>query len=458
MKDMLKSLFRDKKVMILGYGREGKSTFRLLRGYFPELPLAVADKNENLEKENPELTADRITLFSGNNYTGYLKDFDMVIKSPGISVFKEGLSQLDSKITSQTDLFLRNFAPLTTGITGTKGKSTTTSLLYHIISGYTSNTLLAGNIGIPLFDLTERIDDKTRVICEMSSHQLEYISRAPSTSVLLNIFQEHLDHYASYKDYQLAKYQIAIKQSENDNFIYNPDDQIIAGLLKDTAIPGNKLPAFTSVFSGDGAGKSGKNFILRRGHHEQILLPEKPQTQLAGLHNLRNIIIAATAARISNIPAEAIIDGIATFKPLKHRIEFLGIQNNKHFYNDSISTIPEATLAALDTLQTVHTLILGGFDREIDYGPFIEKLCKSSVKHIVFTGPAGERMMKLLSSFNGIKPFFEMGSSFDDAVIKAIRATPEKCVCLLSPAASSYDNFRNFEERGLRYEEIVMKK
>ena len=124
----------------------------------------------------------------------------------------------------------------------------------------------------------------------------------------------------------------------------------------------------------------------------------------------------------------------------------------------SISTIPEATLAALDTLQTVHTLILGGFDRDIDYGPFIEKLCKSSVKHIIFTGPAGERMMKLLSSFNGIKPFFEMGSSFDDAVIKAIRATPEKCVCLLSPAASSYDNFRNFEERGLRYEEIVMKK
>jgi len=458
MKDMLKSLFRDKKVMILGYGREGKSTFRLLRGYFPEIPLAVADKNENLEKENPELTADGITLFSGNNYTENLKDFDIVVKSPGISVFNSGLSQFGSKITSQTDLFLRNFAPLTTGITGTKGKSTTTSLLYHIISGYTSNTLLAGNIGIPLFDLTERIDDKTRVICEMSSHQLEYISRAPSTSVLLNIFQEHLDHYASYKDYQLAKYQIAIKQSENDNFIYNPDDQIIAGLLKETPIPGNKLPAYTTVFAGDGAGKSGKNFILRRGQYEQILLPEKPQTQLTGLHNLRNIIIAASAARISNIPAEAIIEGIATFKPLKHRIEFLGIQNNKRFYNDSISTIPEATLAALDTLKTVHTLILGGFDRDIDYEPFIEKLCKSSVKHIVFTGPAGERMMKLLSSFNGVKPFFEMGSSFDDAVNKAIRATPEKCICLLSPAASSYDNFRNFEERGLRYEEIVMKK
>jgi UDP-N-acetylmuramoylalanine--D-glutamate ligase len=458
MKNLLQSLFRDKKVMILGYGREGKSTFRLLRGYFPELPLAVADKNENLETENPELTNARITLFTGNNYTENLKDFDIVIKSPGISVFKSGLSQFGSKITSQTDLFLRCFAPLTTGITGTKGKSTTSSLLYHIINGYTSNTLLAGNIGIPLFELVESIDDKTRIICEMSSHQLEYISRAPSTSVLLNIFQEHLDHYASYKDYQLAKFQIAVKQVKNGNFIFNPDDQIIAELLKEIPIPGNKLPAFTSVFAGDGAGKSGKNIVLRRGQQEQILIPANPQTQLAGKHNLRNITIAAAAARISDIPAEAIIDGIATFKPLKHRIEFLGINKNKLFYNDSISTIPEATLAALDTLQTVHTLILGGFDRDIDYEPFIKKLCKSGVNHIVFTGPAGERMMKLLSSANCHKPVFEMGNGFNDAVKRAIAATPEKCICLLSPAASSYDNFRNFEERGIRFEEIVMEK
>jgi UDP-N-acetylmuramoylalanine--D-glutamate ligase len=458
MKDMLKALFRDKKVMILGYGREGKSTFRLLRGYFPELPLAVADKNENLEKENLELTADGITLFAGNNYTGNIKDFDIVIKSPGISVFKSGLSQFNSKFTSQTDLFLRSFAPLTTGITGTKGKSTTSSLIYHIVNGYTSNTLLAGNIGIPLFDLTDRIDDKTRIVCELSSHQLEYISRAPSTSVLLNIFQEHLDHYASYKNYQLAKYQIAIKQHSNDNFIFNPDDQIIAELLKEIPVSGNKLPAYTTVFAGDGAGKSGKNFVLRRSHQEQILLPENPPTELTGLHNLRNIIIAAAAARISNIPTEAIIDGIATFKPLKHRIEFLGIHKNKLFYNDSISTIPEATLAALDTLQTVHTLILGGFDRDIDYEPFINKLCRSSVKHIVFTGPAGERMMKLLGSANCLKPIFEMGNGFNDAVKRAIAATPEKCICLLSPAASSYDTFRNFEERGIRFEEIVMEK
>ncbi|MBW6491849.1 MAG: UDP-N-acetylmuramoyl-L-alanine--D-glutamate ligase [Lentimicrobium sp.] len=456
MKAFLANFFRNKKVMILGYGKEGKSSFRLLRSYFPDMPLAVADEKKDLQIEYPELTQDGITLFCGMDYTRTLAEYDIIIKAPGLSIFKTGINGIQAAITSQTDLFLQAYAHQITGITGTKGKSTTASLLYHIINIYSSNTLLAGNIGIPLFDMVDRIDGNTRVVCELSSHQLEFISKSPSTAVLLNLFQEHLDHYASFSDYQMAKFQIALKQEANNHFIYNPEDTNITNLLREYPVPGILWPIYTSYFNGDGSGLSGENFVFRKGKNETILLPCNFETKLMGIHNLRNIIVAATAANISGIPFEAIAEGVATFGPLKHRIEFLGIHNGKYFYNDSISTIPEACLAALETLGTVDTLILGGFDRDIEYELFIKELCrKKKVNHIVFNGPAGERMMKILQSEKCHKPSFEFGSSFEEAVYKAIASTPDKGICLLSPAASSYDSFSNFEARGSRFEALI---
>ncbi len=459
MKDFLKTFFRDKKIMILGYGREGKSTFRLLRDYFPGLPLAVADRNENLASENPELGRGGTTLFSGNEYTHRLSDFDVVIKSPGISLFNANLTDIQSKITSQTDLFLQAFSRQTIGITGTKGKSTTSSLLYHIIKSYRNNVIFAGNIGTPLFDIVPLVDAETRIVCEFSSHQLEFITKAPTVSILLNLFQEHLDHYASFRDYQLAKFQIALKQQPGDSFLYNPDDAHIHSLLNEFSIPGKKNPVNNDLFEGNGSGRSSNGqFVYRMNGVDHFLLSAQPDTQLAGAHNLRNIISAATAALISGIPAEAIAKGVATFKPLKHRLEFLGSHAGKLFYNDSISTIPEACLAAVETLGSVDTLILGGFDRDIDYLPFITQICSGKVKHIVFTGPAGERMMKLLQGAECTRITFEMGQNFADSVAKAITATPEKGLCLLSPAASSYDSFKNFEERGDLFRELVSRK
>lgn len=457
MKDFLGKYLKNKKIVILGYGREGKSTFRLLCEYFPGLPLAIADKNEGLLSGNPELQSAGITTFAGKGYLDNLKDFDIIIKSPGISVFNSGLMDIQSKITSQTDLFLLAFARQTIGITGTKGKSTTSSLIHHIITGHTRNTILAGNIGIPLFDIIPKMDADTHVICEFSSHQLEFISKAPAISILLNLYQEHLDHYASFHDYQLAKFQIALKQQPGNSFLYNPEDVNIQALLREYVVPGKRVPVNTVSFKGDGAGRSHDGeIVFRKDGHKHFMLPQSLETKLIGVHNLRNIISAATAAFISEIPAEAIREGIATFEPLKHRLEFLGIHDGKLFYNDSISTIPEACLAAIDTLGEVNALILGGFDRDIDYEAFIQQLCAGKIGHIIFTGPAGERMMKLLQRAKCKRPTFEMGKSFDDAVQRAVAATPPNGVCLLSPAASSYDSFKNFEERGNRFKELVL--
>lgn len=178
-------------------------------------------------------------------------------------------------------------------------------------------------------------------------------------------------------------------------------------------------------------------------------------TKLMGAHNLINISVAAAAAALMKIPSNAITEGISSFNPLEHRIEYVGSFKNKKFYNDSISTIPEATIAAIKTLEKVDTLILGGFDRGIDYSILVDYLAKSESRKLIFTGPAGKRMMDELTGKTGYynNPVFI--KDFRSAVSHAISATPEGGTCLLSPAASSYDSFKNFEERGKCFKELV---
>lgn len=455
MKSLLKSITGGKKVLILGYGREGRSTLSLLQKTCPGLSIAVADSDSLIADKNPELNAEGVQVLSGPGYLDNLLHFDLVIKSPGISMHHAGVPFDPEKISSQTDLFLRAYAPQTIGITGTKGKSTTSSLLYHIFRTYTSNCLLAGNIGLPLFELVPHINPETRIVCELSSHQLEFIHRAPHISILLNLFQEHLDHYASFRDYQFSKLQIGYKQQLNDVFIYNAGDENILKWLQHQRPQSRLLPFQPSVFEGNGIGISGANIVLRLGENERVLLPAKPETRLPGEHNLLNIMAASAAASLMRIPAQAISEGIAGFAPLEHRIEFAGTFNNKSFYNDSISTIPEATIAALQTLENVDTLILGGFDRGIDYSILIDYLLENKKLNLVLTGPAGQRIMDMLlmSGQEMNKKIF--AGPFDKAVETAIELTPDGGICLLSPAASSYDNFKNFEERGRRFKELV---
>lgn len=458
MRSLIKSVTSGKSVLILGYGREGRSTLRFLKQYCPGLPVTVADADESISRKYDELNGENITLLTGPAYLGQLSRFGLVIKSPGVPLSKSGVPYNPANISSQTDLFIRAYAPQMAGITGTKGKSTTSTLLHHIIRTYTSDALLAGNIGIPLFDLIEQITPSTRIVAELSSHQLEFLTRAPHIGILLNLYQEHLDHYTSFKHYQLAKFQIALKQQQQDAFFYDAGDVNIQQLLDGFFTAGRKFPVSTATFEGNGAGISGNHIVLRSNSAERILLPVDHGCMLAGEHNLRNIIFAASAAGMMGIPAEAIAEGVRTYAPLEHRIEFTGIYGGKRFYNDSISTIPEATIAAISTLRQVDTLILGGFDRGIDYLQLMEHLCNSQIKTIVFTGPAGKRMMELIKSGKNCKviPAFEL--KFDNAVKKAIAVTPPGGICLLSPAASSYDQFSNFEERGKRFKELVKTK
>lgn len=451
MRDFLKHRIDGKKILILGFGREGRSTFKLLKTYFPELSLAIADSRDDLEI--PE-TSDPPELILGSGYLDQLKEFDLVFKAPGIPT--EKLNNLPLyKITSQTDVFLEYYSRQIIGVTGTKGKSTTSSLIYHITSLFNANSLLLGNIGVPPFDDAERINNESLVVCELSSHQLEYITKGPHIGVLLNIYQEHLDHHGTFEAYSNAKFNIVLKQTPEDYLVYNADNPVIERLIQTSNLK-RKYCGFTlnnnpeeccyyhngNIYFKDEAGKVSMLNISGIG-------------SLMGEHNIRNVMAAVCACKLSGVPDEFIIKGIASFKPLEHRLECVGEYNGITYYNDSIATIPEATIEALKAIGNVDTLILGGYDRGIDYSGLVDFIATSGIKNIILLGKVGGRiyaeLTKKSSSDAGIFP----ACSLEDAVNIAKNKTQKPGICLLSPAAASYDSFKNFEERGMVYKKLV---
>lgn len=456
--DILNKKIAGKKVLILGFGKEGKSTYQFLRKYFKNQLFTIADNDINIRVKNTFDKNENLEFFLGDNYLECIKDFELIIKTPGIS-----LKNLDKNliktlnISSQTDIFLELFAKQVIGITGTKGKSTTSSLIFKIIKSYTDNVILVGNIGIPPFELTEDINNETIIVYEMSSHQLENIKVSPHISILLNIYQEHLDHYQSYKDYQMAKFNIAMNQNENDYIIYNTDNQEINTLLNENSLKSQLIGFSLESEQKNGIFSANNNIYISENNSTNAFYNTDSERFLKGEHNLLNIMAAIYACKLKNIPDENILYGIKNFKGLEHRIEFVGEYENIRFYNDSISTIPEACIAAVNALKEVDTLILGGYDRGIDYSLLADFLIESEISNLIFVGKAGERIfdeIKNLGCFN--KAFYE-ADSYEKIVETCFEVTQKGKICLLSPAASSYDMFKNFEERGNKFKELIRK-
>ena len=210
---------RGKRILILGFGREGKSSLAFIKKYLPHAIVGIADKNEsafkdlNINPDNP-VTPNNPKIYFGDNYFDAVNDYDIVLKTPGISLLGKNIDL--SKITSQTDLFLEEFHSQIIGITGTKGKSTTSTLIYHLLKESGRDAILAGNIGIPIFDIIERITNKSIIVFELSAHQLQFIHRSPHIGILLNVFEEHLDHFGTFETYRSAKLNIIKKMGEKD--------------------------------------------------------------------------------------------------------------------------------------------------------------------------------------------------------------------------------------------------
>ncbi len=408
--------------MLLGFGKEGRSSYNFIRQNFTDKRICIADLNENILIHSSIVDDPNTSIILGHDYQDKLKDFDLIIKSPGIKLNNTDNDTL-KMISSQTDLFLMGFRNQTVGVTGTKGKSTTVSLIDHILKYNGRNSFLIGNIGIPALEMASSITKDDIIVYELSAHQLEYVNYSPHISVLLNVFPEHLDYFENFEDYKSAKFNILAYQQ--------PEDRLILSSQIASDIPKNNAQ------------------VVELGIGDTVSFE---QIKLIGDHNMLNVEFAIMVASELGINREGSIAALESFKPLPHRLEDLGVHGCVRFINDSISTIPQSVIAALNALDRVDVLILGGFDRGLDYSELCNVIEESNIKKLIFLGKAGLRIYKQIPDTVGRSKYMaeNMIQVFD--IIEKIYEIND--VCLLSPAAASYDQFRNFEHRGEMFRKL----
>lgn len=428
---ILKDLTENKSVAILGFGREGRSTYKTLVKSGTNADITILDKFDFEDKKDFP-----VKVITGENYMENLSSFDLIFKSPGV-VIPEDTDR--KKITSQTEIFLKKYKNQVIGITGTKGKSTTTTLIYHILKEKRGNAVLVGNIGIPAFDRIDEIDENSVIVYELSCHQLEFATVSPRTAVLLNLFPEHLDHYKTIKNYYNAKRNIYLHQNENDTLFvmrrYQPEG------IKSKIISVSDMDA-DITFSRD--------FISMGGEKTPI---EREKFSLIGDHNLYNISVAYGVCRTFGVSPEDIISSVQTYKSLPHRLEVFAVKDNVRYIDDSISTACETTIQAVLSLCDVGVLLIGGMDRGIDYAPLIDFLRAKKVPNVICMYESGKRIFTEAKEIEGTN--LVLVSDLYEACEVAKKLVKSGESCLLSPASASYGHFRNFEERGEKFKEYM---
>lgn len=386
---------KDKRVLIWGYGREGKSTEHFINTHCQVKSLEIFEgKAEEIDEEK----------------------YDYIIKSPGIKV-----DSYHEKYTSQTELFLEQFGAQTIGVTGTKGKSTTSSMLYQVLRACKGeNVCLVGNIGLPCLDYYDEYDDETIIVYEMSCHQLSHVKYSPHVAVFLNLYEEHLDYYGTLENYFQAKSNITLHQSPEDYFFYGNNVPEIPTFAKKTEISYDAPMSF--------------------------------QMKLVGDHNQFNATFVYTiCTQLYGCTDSGCRRAIEEFQGLAHRMQYVGKVNGVDYYNDSISTIPQATLQAIKSIPNARTVLIGGMDRHINYDVLIRFIKEHPEYTYILSYESGKRIYDRVSDQSSCHYVKDLAES----VALAKKITPQGGACILSPAAASYGYFKNFEERGNKYMELV---
>lgn len=441
--------FKGKKVAILGFGREGKSTFNYIRKHDPNFRLCILDQNENLIEENDFLKGDtNVKCFLGPHYLDNLRQFDVIVKTPGITLKDIELDRIEKKITSQIEILLEYFRDQIIGVTGTKGKSTTSSLIYKVLKDQNVDVLLLGNIGIPVFDHIDEINNNTKVVVEMSSHQLEFVKYSPHIGIILNLFEEHLDHAKTLEHYYECKMKMFEYQGRLDYSIYCEDNEALVNLVNKQNVDTIKIPYKFSNFKQDSnVIYTDENSIYYKNKSIYNINCER---NLIGKHNLNNIMATFAVVNILGLNNEKAAVSINEFVPLEHRLEPVGMFEGVTYYNDSIATIPEATINAIESLGIVNTLIFGGMDRGIHYEKLVDYLKSCNVENLVCMPDTGYKIGNQITNKN-----VYYAENLEKAVALAKQITKKGMICLLSPAAPSYNQFKNFEEKGRKFKDLV---
>ena len=440
----------NKNIAILGFGKEGKSTYNFIRRYSNQT-LTILDKNDIL-KNNEYLKEDKnLKIITGDTYLNNLEQYDLIIKAPGIALLDIDLKNIEDKLTSQLELILEVNKKNIIGITGTKGKSTTTSLLYNIIKDQNENTFLLGNIGNPILDYIEKFNNESILVIEMSSHQLEFVHQSPHIGVILNLYQDHLDHTGTLEKYHNDKMHMFKYQDESDIGIYDGQNEYLINLVNKNNYK-SKLYNFKVNEKADIYVENNKIY-----YNNEIIYDGNQERNLIGSHNLKNIMVTLLITKLLNLDIEKATKVVNKFNPLEHRLERVGTYNDITYFNDTIATIPEATINGINGLGNVDTLIFGGMDRNIDYSKFIEFLKTSNITNLIGLPETGHKICKILKEKNTNKNIYIV-ETIDEAVDIADKQTKKNHICLLSPAASSYNKFKNFEEKGNYYKNVIKNK
>ncbi len=444
-----------RKSLVLGAGKSGIASAKFLA----ERGAVVALHDKKSVGEWPEAAralkeSHNVGAIGGELPSWLLDQIDLVVMSPGVpanTIPARYVDRKDGEVIGEVELAYRFMKGRIVGITGSNGKTTTTTLIGEILKNAGIKTQVGGNIGTPLLSLAESSTDETWTVVELSSFQLEAIRdfRA-NAAICLNVTPNHLDRYESFTDYAAAKHRIFLNQTADDVAILNADDEITRSWIEG-------LRANVTLFSvtkelDEGLFLRGRDLICRANRKEKILTT-RPEISLRGLHNVENVLAALAAGLACGASPESMRDTIANFAGVEHRIEFVREINGVRFYNDSKATSVDATLKALDALadgdgKTI--LILGGRGKNAPYAPLKEAI-RSSVRTLVLIGEDADNIE---SQLNGIAPIIRAGT-MNEATEKAFIAAKNGDAVLLAPACASFDMFTSYEERGSVFKKSV---
>lgn len=396
-----------KNVLILGYGREGVVSKEYIKKFYPKLKIGILDGK------------------SSRNYLKKQKEYDIAIKTPGI---KKEL--LEIPYTTATNIFLSEVSKLGNliiGVTGSKGKSTTASLIYSILLQSGKKVKLLGNIGNPVLSaLLSPVRKNEIFVLEMSSYQLDDVKFSPNIAVITNLFPEHMDYHSGIKNYYQAKKNIIDFQQSKDLFVYNQNNKTLCQWAKSSRARIVPFVSNSDIY--------GINFSL------------------PGEHNNDNLRAAVAVAKELGINDQTIKRAVEGFKPLPHRLEFIGEFKGIKFYDDAVSTTPESTIAAIKSLPEVDTIFLGGQDRGYDFSGLEKAIRGTKIKNIVLFPDSGDRILKSKKGFKILKT-----KDMKLAVNFAYKNTKQGGICLLSCASPSYSLWKNFEEKGDQFKLNVIR-
>ena len=404
---------KNKKIAILGYGIEGRDVKRFL------------------EKQRADVEI--LDVKFDKNYLRDLGRFNIVIRSPGVYRYLPELLEAEKngvEISSAIKLFFDLCPAKIVGVTGTKGKGTTATLIYEILKKAGKDVYLAGNIGKPYLELLSVINSESLVVLELSSFQLIDLKKSPHIAVVLNVTQDHLDWHKDIDEYTGAKKNIVRYQSTSDFAFINEEYEIPKSFAEETK-------AKVIYFSGKTLNKKYRDGLLLRGEH-----------------NLENVAAAVSVADILKVDEAAILSVLQSFKGLPYRLELVDTVNGVTFYNDSFATGPQPTIAAIKSFTEPETVILGGSDKGLDYKELKQEIeSRKNIKNLILIGEIGKKIGGGIKNKNIIN----LGKTSMNRIIEvACEVTPKGGVVLLSPAAASFDMFANYKERGSAFKKAVL--